>query len=108
VYATTAEFFRLMQITNPTTDQTAAANRCLDAAAGEINSYLGTAIPAPGSAQLDLLASVNLDRASDHWRLTPYGMMNQGPDMGSVYVRLDPFERHRASLQSLKVDWGVG
>jgi len=112
-YASISEFLRLLQVTQPTTAQTAAAQRCLDAAMQEIDSYLsrnaGTAPPpAFGTAELALVTQVNLDRASEHWRLTPYGSLNQGPDMAPVFVRIDTFERHRAALQSLKSDWGVG
>jgi hypothetical protein len=112
-YATVTEFLRLLQVSQPSAAQTTAAQRCLDAATQEIDSYLsrnvGTvAPPAFGTAELALVTQVNLDRASEHWRLTPYGAMNQGPDMGAVFVRIDSFERHRAALSSLKTDWGVG
>jgi hypothetical protein len=112
-YATVTELFRLLSITSPTADQTTAAQRCLDASTHEIDDYLsrvnaGTAIPAFTPEKLALATQVNLDRAVEHWRQTPYGAMAQGPDMTPVITGRDSFERHRVNLQSLKFDWGVG
>jgi hypothetical protein len=51
---------------------------------------------------------VNLDRAAEHWRLTPYGALNQGPELAPVLTARDSFYRHARKLASLQTSWGVG
>jgi hypothetical protein len=109
-YATLTEFLRVLQVASPTPEQSTAAQRCLDAATQEIDAYLsqGTASPPFAGDQLALVTQVNLDRAAEHWRLTPYGTLPQGPEMGPVITARNSWYRHARNLDSLKTDWGVG
>ena len=112
MYATLDEFVRVLNLTNPTQAALAAAQRCLDASTQEIDAYLSrqtTPAPPPYTGdQLALVTQVNLDRAAEHWRLTPYGTLPQGPDMGVVITARNSWYRHAQNLASLKEDWGVG
>lgn len=111
-YATLEEFTRLLRLDNPTADQEAAAQRALDASTQEIDTYLSWDIDGPPVDLSDdataLVVQVNLDRAAEHWRLTPYGALNQGPDIGTVMTARNSWYRHAQDLASLKTDWGVG
>ena len=109
-YATVDEFLRRMRVDTPSAAQTTAAQGALDAAFQEIRAYLGWLDTAPslGTDELALLEVVNIDRAAEHWRLTPYGALGQGPDLPPVLTARDSFYRHRRKLASLKTSWGVG
>ena len=108
-YATLEEFLRRMRIDNPTPEASAAAQQALDAAAQEIDSYLSwsTTPPTLSTDQQALVAIVNLDRAGEHWRFTPYGALNTGPDLPPVLTARDSWYRHARKLASLKTSWGV-
>jgi hypothetical protein len=111
-YADLTEFTRVLRLDNPTDDQLAAAQRALDAATQEIDAYLSWDVtpPVDGDVSPDgmaLVVQVNIDRAAEHWRLTPYGALNQGPDVGTVLVARNSWYRHAQTLASLKDDWGV-
>lgn len=96
--------------------QQETAQRCLDAATGEIDAYLDWAAQPPSPPLSDeataLLVLVNLDRAAEHWRSPAYGALQQGVDAAPLLVGRDSFERHRAKLASLKGanpvgSWGI-
>jgi hypothetical protein len=111
-YATREEFVRTIRLDNPSEAALAAADRALDAAAQEIDVFLSWDVTPPGEGeltteQLALVAQVNLDRAGEHWRATPFGTLNQGPDLVPVFVSRISFYRHAQNLASLKADWGV-
>lgn len=111
-YATTEEFLRRLRIDSPSPAQEDAAQSALDAATQEIDAYLdwiaNPPTETPTDEQAALLAIVNIDRASEHWRLTPYGALNTGPDLPPVLTARDSFYRHARKLASLKTSWGVG
>jgi hypothetical protein len=109
-YATVDEFVRRMQLSTPTADQLDAAQNCLDAATQEIDSHLGwlEATPTLSPEQTALVGIVNLDRAAEHWRLTPFGALTQGPELPSVLTARDSWYRHARKLASLETEWGVG
>lgn len=108
-YASTDELFRLLRIDSPTVDQTAAAERALSAAAEEINAFLGyTATdPAPDPPPA-LVVTVNLERAAEHWRFLPFGVLTSGPDTVPVLTARNSWYRHGQKLLPLKQAWGVG
>jgi hypothetical protein len=108
-YATLDEFTRRLRLQSPTPEALAAAQQALDAATQEIDSYLGYPPLPEGitAEQLALLAIVNLDRAGEHWRYTPYGALNQGPDLPPVLTARDSWYRHARKLASLKTSWGI-
>ena len=76
-YATVAELQGLLRLDTPTATQTTAMERCLEAAATEIDWELGytEADPAP-TPPPDLVVEVNLERAVEHWRSgqSPFGV----------------------------------
>ena len=111
-YATVDELTRRLGLGSPTSAQLETAQQCLDAAALEIDSHLGwlsTGPPADlAGGPLALLGIVNVDRAAEHWRLVPYGALNQGPELPPVLTARDTFYRHARKLASLQTSWGVG
>jgi hypothetical protein len=109
-YATLDEFFHWAKIAAPTPEQLVQGQRSLDAATQEIDSYLGRVVmPVTLTAEEEaLLVIVNLDRAFEHWRNTPFGALNTGPDLPPVLTARDSWYRHARKLASLKTSWGVG
>jgi hypothetical protein len=110
-YATVDELVRRLQLQSPTTAALDAAQQCLDAATQEIDSHLGWLDTGPPddltAEQLALVGIVNIDRATEHWRLTPYGALNQGPELPPVLTARDSWYRHARKLASLETEWGV-
>lgn len=109
-YATLAEFVRRLRLESPTPAALEAAQQSLDAAACEIDAYLGWDVTPPttvGDEQAALVATVNLDRAGEHWRFTPYGALNTGPDLPPVLTARDSWYRHARKLAPLKHEWGI-
>jgi hypothetical protein len=110
-YATVDELARRLGLASPTAAQLTAAQQCLDAAAQEIDTHLGWDTVPPGeisTGRQALLSIVNIDRAAEHWRLTPYGALNQGPELPPVLTARDSWYRHARKLSSLATSWGVG
>jgi hypothetical protein len=108
-YATVDELARRLGLSSPSAAQLEQAQQCLDAATQEIDSHLGY-IGAPAvlsTEQLALVTIVNLDRAAEHWRLTPFGALNQGPELPAVLTARDSWYRHARKLASLETAWGV-
>ena len=102
-YATIEEFVRRLRLESPTPAALEAAQQCLDGAAQEIRAYLGwlTTPPTLTPEQSALVAVVNLDRAGEHWRYTPYGALPTGPDLPPVLTARDSFYRHARKLASV-------
>lgn len=107
-YADTDEFFRLLKIRNPTADQTAAAERVLTTAAGEIDTEIDLASGSLSGWQLQLAAEVNLERAIEHWRDSPFGLVGLGDELGTVtHTARNSWERYAHKLAPLKEQWGL-
>lgn len=109
-YATVDELARRLGLATPTADQLAQAQQALDAAAGEIDTHLGWDTTPPGeltTQEQALVAIVNVDRAAEHWRLTPFGALGQGPELPPVLTARDSWYRHARKLASLARSWGV-
>jgi len=104
-YATVDELFRVLKIARPTPQQTIAGQRCLDAAALEIDSELG--LTTPYTTPPALVVGVNVDRAVEHWQQSevPYGIWENA--VGAVVVGRDTFDRHALKLAPLKEQWGI-
>jgi hypothetical protein len=109
-YATVDEFMRRIGVTAPTADQLERGQQALDAATQEIDAHLGwlETPPTLTAEQLALVTIVNMNRAGEHWRFTPYGTLNQGPDLPPVLTARNSWYRHARDLASLKTNWGVG
>lgn len=107
-YATVAELARILQLTTPSAEQTLALQRCLDAAAVEIDSYLAPAAPY-FPPYPPLVVQVNLERATEHWRQeqSPFGILNLGGETGPTYTSRSSWRRHANTLLPLKGSFGV-
>ena len=109
-YATVDDLVRRLGLSGPSAAQLDQAQQCLDAATQEIDSHLGY-IGAPATLtpeQLALVCIVNVDRAAEHWRLTPFGALGQGPELPAVLTARDSWYRHARKLASLETSWGIG
>lgn len=110
-FATTDELFRILKIRTPSTDQIAAAERVLVAAAGEIRSEIDLAADVELEAwQISLCAQVNLDRAADLWRHTESIPGITGL-IGDEAIGAPPgrysWERYAQRLAPVKNQWGL-
>ncbi len=107
VYATTAELFRVLKLRVVTPEQTAAAERILTMASGEINSAIGRIDPLdPWMVQL--ATQVCLERGEELWAETekPWGQLGPITDAGPVFAPRR--SRALAKLAPLQQSWGVG
>lgn len=109
-YATVSELARILKIRDPSAAQTAAMERVLLTAAGEIDSEIDLASTTELAGwQLSLAAEVNLERAVEHWRQeeSPFGLIGLGAELGSAFTSKDSWERHALKLAPLKGQWGL-
>jgi len=109
-YATVAELQGLLKISAPTTTQTAAMQRVLDAAAEEIDWELGYTATSPApSPPPPLVIEVNLERAVEHWRQTqsPFGVVGIAAESTPIVTARNTWYRHHLKLAPLKTSYGV-
>ncbi len=110
-YADATEFARILKITDPTPEQTAAMNRALIAASYEIDTEIDAVTPPPdlSSEQLALAQEVCLERANEHWAQAeaPFGLVGLGSEIGPAHTATDTWKRHAAKLAPLKQQWGL-
>lgn len=105
-YATVAELARVLELRSPSTPQTDAMQRCLDAATFEVDSYVGHTdqylSPFP-----PLAVEVTLERAVEHWSqsFTPYGVFQASGQ--PILTARDTFIRHGHKLLPLKETFGL-
>lgn len=114
-YTTTDELTRILKLRNVSDDQQAALIRVLTTAQVEIDSEIDLADDTTLTAgQLQLAASVQLDRAADLWRHTESipGVTSVLGDGGEYtanpgrYIRYS-WERYAQRLAPLKDQWGI-
>ena len=107
-YADTDELFRILKIRTPSDEQEAAADRVLEAAAGEIDAEIDLAADVNLEPwQLELVADVNLKRAAELWEFTPFGMFSVEGFGGAERTARNSWERHANMLAPLKNQWGL-
>lgn len=108
-YADSDELFRILKIRNPSDEQSAAADRVLEAAAGEIDAEIDLAADSELSEawQLELVTDVNLKRAAELWEFTPFGMFAVEGFGGAERTARNSWERHANMLAPLKNQWGL-
>jgi hypothetical protein len=105
-YVLLDELFRVMNIGSPTDAQREAGQRCLNAAAVEIDGFvfgtvtagtLGFSTPYPS-----LVVEVNLERAAEHWANSqvPFGLIRTGGEI-PVFSSKNSFERHGMKLSTV-------
>lgn len=108
-YATVTELSRILKIAAPSAKQTDAMRRVLAMAAGEIDSELDRATTDDALAgwQLALVEEVNLERAVELWRETPFGILGIDSDLGATHTARNTWERYAHKLAPLKTQWGI-
>lgn len=108
-YTTTEELARLLKISSPTAEQTAAMVRVLTMAGVEIDAEIDLAVDATALtvAQLALAAEVNLERAIELWRETPWGIVGIDSEIGATHIARNTWERYALKLAPLKSRWGL-
>lgn len=109
-YGTLDEFTRRLGLTSPSPAASAQAQQALDAAALEIDWFLGWRSGAPllSAQEQALVEGVNYDRAAEHWRNPAYGALNQAADLAPVMTARNSWYRHGVKLLPLKAEFGVG
>lgn len=109
-YADTTELARLLKIRTPSDEQEAALDRVLEAAAGEIDSYIDLEADTvlAEAWQVALLEQVNLARAAELWKLeeVQFGVILGSEFSGAVHLARDSFAKHAITLAPLKAQWG--
>lgn len=108
-YSSTEELARLLKINTPTSEQTAAMVRVLTMAGVEIDAEIDLAEDADAltTAQLALAEEVNLERAVELWRETPWGIVGLDSDIGGTHTARNTWERYAHKLAPLKNQWGL-
>jgi hypothetical protein len=106
-YAETTELFRILRIANPTDEQTAAAERKLDSATGEIDAEIdladGTVLSVEQQAKLE---DVCLRRAAELWALDNNALGVLSSDLGPTYLARDSWAKYSIELAPIKGQWG--
>jgi hypothetical protein len=105
---TTDELARVLHLRTPTADQLVAMQRVLDAATGEVTSFIDRVDPLTPQEQ-QLVDEVILERSVEHWQQqeSPFGLMGLGGDNVPVYTSRNSFYRHQRKLMSVKQQMGV-
>lgn len=110
-FATVSELARILKIRTPTDDQTAAMERVLFVAAGEIDAELDLDDDTVLEAwQMALASQVNLDRAADLWRHTESipgitGLL--GDETSLALPGRYSWNRYAERLAPCKSQWGL-
>ena len=104
-YATVDELAAALRI-KATAENTTGLQRCLDAAAIEIDQSIDRTTPVPPADPL--LNRVNIVRGVEWWKANDaaFGIVGYD-DTGALRVPRNPMARHRAELLPLKEQWGV-
>jgi hypothetical protein len=109
-YAGIEELQLLLRLEAPTAEQLDAMQRALDAAAEEIDWELGYTVDTPApSPPPALVVSVNLDRATEHWKqsYSPFGVLPQGGEAEPIVTARNSWYRHHLKLAPLKLAQGI-
>ena len=109
-YAEADELFRILKIRNATDEQTAAAERVLEMAAGEIDAELDLASDSILSAAgLVTVEQVNLQRAAELWfsQEVPLGVTGIGSEFGATHLARNSWDKYAYQLAHLKDQWGI-
>jgi hypothetical protein len=110
-YGNVSELVRRLGLNSPTQAALDQAQAALDAAAFEIDSYLGWTVTGPptlDAGRAAIVEQVNYDRAQEHWRNPAFGALGQGPELAPVLVARNSWYRHGVKLLPLKIEFGVG
>jgi hypothetical protein len=109
-YADATELARILKIRTPTSDQTAAMERVLDAATKEIDSEINlSADDVLDAEQTAIAEDVCLRRAAELWMLqeVPLGIAGIGSEMGATHLARNSWDKYAYDLAPLKAQWGL-
>jgi hypothetical protein len=107
-YAEATELARILAIRSPSTDQTAAMERKLDVATGEIDCEIDLAATAVLSPEdQSTLEDVCLRRAAELWLLDDRALGVIASDMGPTYLAKNSWEKYANELAHIKGQWGI-
>jgi len=109
-YGNVDELFRILKIRTPSAEQTAAGERVLAAASGEIDSEIDLAADVVLAGwQVSLATEVALERAAELWKEqeTQFGLVGIGSEMGPVRIGNNTWEKYAMKLAPLKNQWGL-
>lgn len=108
-YSSTEELGRLLKINTPSAEQTAAMVRVLTMASVEIDAEIDRSEDddALTDDQLALAEEVNLERAVELWRETPFGILGIDSDLGATHTARNTWERYAHKLAPIKSRWGL-
>ena len=108
-FTTTDELFRVLRITRPTDDQTAAAERVILVAAQEIMDEIDLSSLELTAGDVAVCESVNLDRAADLWRHTESapGVLGVVDELQVTTPGRYSWGRYAARLSVVKDQWGI-
>ena len=109
-YAEATELAAILKIRTPTSEQTAALERVLDAATGEIDAEIDLSATAVLTAEQGAIAEqVCLRRAAELWFLqeVPTGIAGIVSDMGAVHLARNSWDKYAYDLAPLKSQWGL-
>ena len=108
-YCTLAELHLALNKSKPfTTAETEQGQKCIDAAAREIDHYVDAVAETP-TPEDDVLANrVNVLRAVEWWKSNDaaFGVIGFA-ETGALQAPRDSFARHGRELVPLKQQWGV-
>ena len=108
-YCTVDELRFALNKTKPfTADETAAGQKCIDAAADEMDHYVDRLASDPIPAESALANRVNVLRAVEWWKANDaaFGVIGNA-ETGALQAPRDSFARHGRELVPLKQQWGV-
>jgi hypothetical protein len=109
-YADATELARILKIRGPSTAQTDAMERVLDAATAEIDAEIDLdADSVLDASQTAIAEQVCLQRASEFWLLqeVPLGVAGIGSEMGATHLARDSWAKYAHQLAPLKGQWGL-
>ncbi len=103
------ELFRVLRVRQPSTEQTAAANRVILVAAQEIMDEIDLSALELSAGDIAVCESVNLDRAADLWRHTESapGVLGVVDEFQSSTPGRYSWARYAARLSVVKDQWGI-
>jgi len=106
-YATADELAAALRIPSPTPDQVTILQRCLDAAAIEIDDAICRPADDPLDPDDPLAHSVNLMRGVEWWKANDaaFGFIGAGED--ALRLPRSTFTRHAVTLTPLRRAWGI-
>lgn len=107
-YAEATELARILNLRNLSTAQTAALERKLDAATGEIDKEINlSATDILTVEDQATLEDVCLRRAAELWWLDSNNMGVLAGDMGATYLPKNSWEKYASELAHVKGQWGI-